>query len=959
MSDDVLLNRRKEAALQFLKKDFYGSLFLIIGAIALILGAGSYAGFVPLAGSVLIGLGIASAVTAACFYYKKTIFAPWPLVLWIIATSTYIRTRNLNGLKDVTTGTWTLGPDLDPFLFLRWAKHIVEQGALMAVDMFRYVPLGYDTGREVILFPYLVAGFHTALEMFGLSDSVTHSAVIFPVFMFALSIPAFFLMGRYAFRKVFSENLANGCALVASFFYAILPSLLPRTIAGIPEKESAAFVFLFLGIYLFLKGWDSSHLVKKLVYGFTAGLCAALMAHVWGGYLYLIVTIGGSSFLAVLLGQMNKERYYMFTLWLVTFSAFFAPFTERTTFIQLVTSLTTGIAFLTFVVATLYYVLSLPSTSRWIEHSRFKHIPRPILAVIAGIVLAIIGGTVMLGPSFIGDKLQTIYSTLIRPISDRLNTTVAENRQPYLTEIIQGFGPAFNGIYFIFWLFMFGSIMLFWKAIAHFDKKQKSWLFAGYIAFILGFIFTRYDGGSVFNGQNALSAIAYFGGIALFIGIFAYTYYRRFKEGKSELFEKIEFALLVMLVLFAASFLSARSAVRFIMMLVPSAALFMSFALFWAIDWYKSRKTQESMSATLALIAMGILLLGSLAAAYVSYQSSIGAASSYVPSSYTHQWQKSMDWVRKNTATTSVFMHWWDYGYWVQSIGERATVLDGGNAIPYWNHLFARKVLTSNNFESALQWGKTHEVTHLLIDSTDIGKYTAFSSIGSNYSYDRRSWINAFLMDPSQTVESKNTTKLAYFGSFALDHDIVYTSGTETIFIPGVAGDNEQGLTGGLGAVITERTHEGAYLQPQGVFVYRDKQYSIPLRYIFTSNESIDFGTGLDAGIFIMPALQQSAQGVSLQSDGALIYLSSATVHTLFARLYIYGEEPQGFKLIHNQPDYVVEALRAQGIPLEDFVYFQGVRGPIKIWEVSYSSNFQSNPAWLETTAPPNALFTS
>lgn len=959
MSEDALLNRRKDAALQFLKKDFYGSLFLIIGAVALLLGIGSYAGFVPLTGSVFIVLAIACGASAACFYFKKKLFAPWPLVAWIMWVSTFIRTRNLNGLKDVTTGTWTLGPDLDPFLFLRWAKYIVEQGALMAVDMFRYIPLGYETGREVILFPYLIAGFHTALQTIGLSDSVTYSAVIFPVFMFALSIPAFFLMGRYAFRKTFSEQLANGCALVATFFYAILPSLLPRTIAGIPEKESAAFVFLFLGIYLFMCGWDSPRLRNKLVYGVAGGLCAAIMAHVWGGYIYLIVALGGSSFIALLLGQMNKERYYLFTAWLLTFTALFAPLTERTTLIQLMTSLTTGIAFLTFLVATLYYLSGFPSLSRVIEHSKLRTIPRPVIALGAGLVLAIIAGTALLGPSFIIDKLETIYSTLIRPITDRLNTTVAENRQPYLTEIIQGFGPALNGVYFIFWFFMFGSIMLFWRAISHFDKKQKHWLFLGYIAFILGFIFTRYDGASLFNGQNAISAIAYFGGIALFIGIFAYTYYMCFRERKTESFEKVEFALVVMIVLFAASFLSARSAVRFIMMLVPSAALFMSFALFWAVDWYKSQRTRESTSSTAALIVMGLLVLGSLAAAYVSYQSSIGAASSYVPSSYTHQWQKAMDWVRKNTDSTSVFMHWWDYGYWVQSIGERATVLDGGNAIPYWNHLFARKVLTSSSFEDALQWGKTHKTTHLLIDSTDIGKYTAFSSIGSNYSYDRRSWINAFLMDPSQTVESKNTTKFAYFGSFGLDQDILYTHQGQTVFIPGFTDEGGQSPTGGLGAVIIEKAQDGTYLQPQGVFVYQNKQYSLPLRYLVTSNKSIDFESGLDAGVFIMPSLQQTAQGVSLQADGALIYLSSATVHTLFARLYLYGEEPQGFKLVHNQPDYVVEALRTQGIPLEDFVYFQGVRGPIKIWEVSYSSNVQSNPAWLETSAPPNALFTS
>ena len=44
----------------------------------------------------------------------------------IVFIAVKIRTRNLPLLRDVTTGSWTLGPDLDPFLFLRWSKYIVE-----------------------------------------------------------------------------------------------------------------------------------------------------------------------------------------------------------------------------------------------------------------------------------------------------------------------------------------------------------------------------------------------------------------------------------------------------------------------------------------------------------------------------------------------------------------------------------------------------------------------------------------------------------------------------------------------------------------------------------------------------------------------------------------------------------------------------------------------------------------
>ena len=93
---------------------------------------------------------------------------------FIVFISVYIRTRNISGLKDVTTGDWTLGPDLDPFLFLRWAEYIVEHGKLMAIDTMRYVPIGFDTSYEMKLLPYLIAWFHNILSFLSLSDSVTY-----------------------------------------------------------------------------------------------------------------------------------------------------------------------------------------------------------------------------------------------------------------------------------------------------------------------------------------------------------------------------------------------------------------------------------------------------------------------------------------------------------------------------------------------------------------------------------------------------------------------------------------------------------------------------------------------------------------------------------------------------------------------------------------------------------------
>mgnify|MGYP001592944099 FL=1 len=71
---------------------------------------------------------------------KKSWFV-YVLLALLVWFAIWIRTLNIDGLKDVTTGSFTLGPDLDPFLFLRWAKEIVASGSLADIDPMRYVPL--------------------------------------------------------------------------------------------------------------------------------------------------------------------------------------------------------------------------------------------------------------------------------------------------------------------------------------------------------------------------------------------------------------------------------------------------------------------------------------------------------------------------------------------------------------------------------------------------------------------------------------------------------------------------------------------------------------------------------------------------------------------------------------------------------------------------------------------------
>ena len=152
--------------------------------------------------------------------------------------------------------------------------------------------------------------------------------------------------------------------------------------------------------------------------------------------------------------------------------------------------------------------------------------------------------------------------------------------------------------------------------------------------------------------------------------------------------------------------------------------------------------------------------------------------------------------------------------------------------------------------------------------------------------------------------------------------------------------------------------------QPTGFFVYQKspnvtpEQYTLPLRYSFV-NEFKDHGSGVEAGFFVIPTINNNGQ---VEDDGALMYLSKRTVKSQLARLYLYDEDNPNFKLVHAEDDFLLSQVKAQNPEFTGhFVYsnlpnYPGFKGPIKIWEINYPSDLEKKDEYLETVYPDLAL---
>ena len=160
-----------------------------------------------------------------------------------------------------------------------------------------------------------------------------------------------------------------------------------------------------------------------------------------------------------------------------------------------------------------------------------------------------------------------------------------------------------------------------------------------------------------------------------------------------------------------------------------------------------------------------------------------------------------------------------------------------------------------------------------------------------------------------------------------------------------------------MGALILRRGMESEVLQPEAIFVYNNQQYRIPLKKIYIGGTLYEFEDGLEAGIFVYPLVPQQANGgISMNPNGAALFLSYRTVNSGVARYYLFGEESDYIKLAHTETNYFVENLRGQGVDMGEFVQYQGFQGPIKIWEISYPEDIEFREEFLEKDYPDENL---
>ena len=915
------------------------------------------------------------ALTLGLFFFRKW---AWGVLLNIVAWGFIIRVQNLPLLKDVSTGNW-IPTDLDPYAFLRYARYILEHGELMQVDMLRYYPLGFTGLGEFKFLSYFIVYLYKFLHFFSSSITLELADILYPPIIIAIGVVFFYLL----VKKLFNAR----AALIASVFLIVVPAFLYRSMGGVPDKEPFGIAMMFAAFYFYIISLKSERMHGSFIHAGLAGVATGLMGLAWGGVTTIFLAVGLTTIVEVFLGKLKRKDMFAYGVFVAVTTFMLLEFSAgRFNFGSLLTSFTSAIMFFALAFVFVHLMLFEYDIFRVKKRVEEKY---PLGFVSAGIVVVLgllivplaYGG----GFGYIGERVKDIYTDLIEPFGrSRWALTVAENHQPFLTDWVNNFG----GWGYV-WLFLVGSVFLFYQLVKNLEQRHVWKLMTGYTLFILLFVFSRYTPESVLNGSSMLSKFAYLGSLLVFVAGVAGFYWYCFVKDKRE-FEKIlkfDQTLTFVIIWLVISLIAARGAIRLLFLLAPVTAviagyvaddllrkvhflpgygyvkksLFLTVIFFFllllipqlsskffvagfiaaALGFILPAFLQELSSGAREVVRiLGYCFLGFffLSLLFAFTQSTIAQAAS-IGLAYNQQWQEAGKWVRENTPTNAVFAHWWDYGYWVQTGWERATLSDGGNARGAINYFIGRHVLTGNwshekkYSEEALQVLGANNASHLLIVADEVGKYTAYSSIGSDANYDRYAWITTFGLDRNQIRETRNQTIYVYTGGTPLDEDLIYQN---QIFPAQAAGIG--GFYVPLQIIQADGQAQASISQPQAVIVYQGQQVQLPLECVYFNGVVQYYPNAALKGCLRFTPVISGNQGDPL---GAVLYLSPRVSKTLFAHLYLFGEESPYFKMVYSDEERV------------PFALYQGrLIGPIKIWEVSYPEQLDIPKEFYGTELP-------
>ncbi len=871
---------------------------------------------------------------------------------------------------------------LDPYYFFQAMEHILSQGVPPVINYKQYLPIGFPMRYANILISYFGSLLFDFFHLFSSSVSEVAAFSLYP------PIAAIFeaLLIFFIVLELTDNYFAS---IFGSIVFSVFQTHLSRTSAGFSTKTALGYAFIYLAILLLIKQIKSKERKQKLLFGTLLFVVLGLDALTSGYVDYLFITLPIFYVVLLLFGINDKDTYtyLLFPVWslilIIALFSFTLPFTgkEAISAISEVTVLGWYVWILALVVFVLNIFLDL-------NKKIFYKLNGIQVVVLVFLVLSII--SVFIIPKLHSIK-NLIVSELLHPLGvgkvSPVTLTIAEYGTTTLSTRIQDLGFVWlsgNNSIGVNLLFIYAGALI---AIYYVSKafKHGKYLFL----LLLPFIYLSNQG--PFNwGLSEVSVMALFLIPALYIGLKArnnkklfytsifsailviafsfliqnanpvsvhyYVYSALILTAIFIIFAifddkgEIDKILLYLSIFFLLTLILSNTEIRLIQPMELIGSILISYFVYWVLVKLSHFTVKEiywgyAITAIFLLILVTDMVYSVLLASQVVQGNGSGL----------ELWGPALVWIRNNTPVNSSLISWWDYGYWEEAIANRTAVADGANAYGYQS-MIAKYLFTADSpyiYASYLNF--IHRPNYFIISGSEVPKFTAITTIASNANKPIYLFpLPLYTLTYNSNHLGENHTNASYpylivlggpQGIVPLQEAFNYnglkfspsSSYIYEVLVPWNGSKSANGEAIGLG-------------QPFGMIYNSATQQvygPLPFDYVCNYGQGCEntSSSGIPGAIELLNpptlAVAQIATGAK-SNDGIVttilnlsqygnvfsaIYVPNDTMNTLFAKLYLFGENVPGFKLVYSN-----------GIPANSLLSMENeVITNVNVYEINYT----------------------
>lgn len=645
--------------------------------------------------------------------YKKHIKA-FAFLIFILLGAGWIRVQ---GIPQIPEGQFT---SLDAYSYYWQAGIIAEQGRLPERDMHRWLPLGRDLEQTLPFYAYVLVYVHKATVLFFPNVSLYKVAIFAPMVCFVLGMAALSLF----LYRVFGFSIA----VIVLLFLALMPGSVDRSSAGFSDRDSWCLLLGILTITTYLWKEQIQRPHHRFFFTTLSGFFAFLGGLSWEGFGIFILIILCAELWRFLTSE-REERFTEYLLWVFMFVPWLyliSPAYRR------------GEGFSTYLAALVLFppliVLGIRSLRHFLTNhksfSKFIHgrVSRRTVALILTI------GCFVLGISYVFSQQDSLAQHIVPLSNHRLMQTVGELDAPEDKN----------------WQFRYGGVVLL-GSLGLIAGCVRIWGKKGIPLALMFWIFTM----STFFRDSLYQLLS--PTICEFLFRFSVGLIPVIVLGIARLRKipvKNEITYIVLSVWFFLWVGLARGWERYDFFVgVPiaffSAMVIRSVSTFTVEKWKTFDVIQTMLKTGISIAVLTILLFwvppGSTTTDFLAKRGFFTPTKMRwaIPGKYTSHgiaMENALNWMKEKHSKkrNMVIAAEWSYGSILNVLGGAKTIVDQDHFIPHWIHLYSRHVFCAQSEREALEYLKTHEVTHLLLTELDVRRPQRTSFVGSNEKHDRQ-----------------------------------------------------------------------------------------------------------------------------------------------------------------------------------------------------------------------------